>query len=119
MMSKKLTCVDVAGELLEQAAVVFGPLWKEDETYRAGFDDVCRLVDDVISSVDASELHVFIDDEEMTINISITADRFEAIGYDAPLYKLFGVAIDFTCESRNGGKEVELSMTFPPIWVEA
>ena len=112
---KKETLTDTAMDLLAEADEQFAPGFAEIPEYREAFLQVCRDVQQLIDSSEASEFRMTIDDETMDIKVSFWCTCLEAVGEKEALLRAVRTATEFSCTWK-GEETFEVKFVFPGIW---
>ena len=112
-MEKRITCVDVTKELLDEASARFQPLWVRNDQ-RADYTlDACRKLDDLCSACDCECFEVEIDEITMEIRFMLTSTGFDFTQQAVGMLRLFSrIYIMPGKEDRT----VDLTVWLPGVW---
>jgi len=114
----KIKCYDIVREILDEAAIQFGPQYVEVKEYSDILRQYCEKIDIIADEFDAVSYDVDVDEFEKTISITIeTVD----LSLDNPNHLFYKIASKSLSVRFSYGDDGYLATTFvfPSVWEAA
>lgn len=114
----EIKCRDIASAVIEEATSRFSPLWVVGEEKYSCFNKYCDIFDVIVKEFDAESLEVKVNEEKMTIVVSVECIDVNIDGNNNSLCDLIGIASSTSFSKVKDG-DLRVSFVFPGVWDRA
>lgn len=113
-----VNCFDVASMVIDEANIRFHPMFKENKEKKKVLKEYCDSIDRIAREFDGSSFTVEVDEELMTISITMACPDIVVKTKEHRLYDLIERSMKVSFSADETGL-LNTTFVFPSIWDRA
>ena len=114
----EIRCYDVAEMVTDEASSQFGSLWKVNKEKQRVFHNLCDEIDKFAAEFNGSAFEVEVDDELMTITVSLICPEIVIRSNTHKFYSVIQRAAQIAFR-KGDDDDICVDFMFPSIWEKA
>ena len=118
MGKKAMKCFDVVIDVVQEACRRFSPDFVLIPDRIEIIEEYCGAIDRIAQDTDAEAFAAEVDEETMTVTVSVEAPGFAVRCADSPFYELIERCVSFGFRADFDGN-TEVFFEFPRLWERA